>query len=154
ASGKTGESESRARSVVPTFTIGTGTVIGIGTYDTKLSERVIMIADSFLGLTGRKAVNQTFGTNFKDELEVAGPEIMRENGVAYKIVPGERDAIRAFLQWLSYLPLKAGQSAPHFESKDPVERDITPGLLVGDNPVIKGKGQPYDTRKFDAALFD
>ncbi|MCE9624499.1 MAG: hypothetical protein K8R69_03450, partial [Deltaproteobacteria bacterium] len=92
ASGKTGESESRARSVVPTFTIALGTVIGIGTYDTKLSERVIMVADSFLGLTGRKAINQTFGTHLKDELEVAGPEIMRENGVAYKVAPGERDA--------------------------------------------------------------
>ncbi len=154
ASGKTGESESRARSVVPTFTIAMGTVIGIGTYDTKLSERVIMVADSFLGLTGRKAINQTFGTNLKDELEVAGPEIMKENGVAYKVVQGERDAIKSFLQWISYLPAKTGQEAPRLEVGDPLDRDITPGLLTGENPVIKGKGQPYDTRRFDAALFD
>ncbi|MFO1463655.1 MAG: carboxyl transferase domain-containing protein [bacterium] len=154
ASGKTGESESRARSAVPTFTIAMGTVIGIGTYDTKLSERVIMVNDSFLGLTGRKAINQTFGTNLKDELEVAGPEIMKENGVAYKVVPGEREAMKGFLQWLSYLPAKAGAEAPRLEAGDSIDRDITPGLLTGDNPVIKGKGQPYDTRRFDAALFD
>lgn len=154
ASGKTGESESRARSVVPTFTIALGTVIGIGTYDTKLSERVIMVADSFLGLTGRKAINQTFGTSLKDELEVAGPEIMKENGVAYKVVPGERDAMKAFLQWISYLPPKRGEGAPHFEVGDPIDRDIAQGLLSGENPVIKGKGQPYDTRRFDEALFD
>jgi acetyl/propionyl-CoA carboxylase alpha subunit/acetyl-CoA carboxylase carboxyltransferase component len=150
ASGVAGESESRAREHVPTFAIAFGTAVGIATYKAKLAERVIMVDGSYLGLTGHKAINETFALGYRTETEIAGPEIMDANGVAYKIAHTELDAMRAFMRWLSYLPVKQGERAPLYSIGDPVDRNVGAALAAA----IPGDRQPYDTRQVDNILYD
>ncbi|MDX1386623.1 MAG: carboxyl transferase domain-containing protein, partial [bacterium] len=154
ASGMAGGSESRTRSRhrahLPTATITFGTTIGIATYLARLSEFVIMTKNSFLGLTGYRAINDVLGTKYTDQLEVAGPDIMKENGVAYKVVDNERDALRAYLQWLSYQPVRQGEAAPRIEFHDPVDRDIS-GEIAN---LIQGAGQSYSTQALDSLIYD
>jgi acetyl-CoA carboxylase carboxyltransferase component len=154
ASGMAGGSESRTRSRhgahLPTATITFGTTIGIATYLARLSEFVIMVKNSFLGLTGFRAINDVLGTKYTDQLEVAGPDIMRENGVAYKVVENERDALRAYMQWLSYQPIRQGEAPPHLEFNDPVDRDISEEV----NALIQGAGQSYSTQALDGLIYD
>lgn len=152
-SGMAGAAMSRARKNVPTATIVSGTSVGIATYLARLSEFVIMLKDAFLGLTGRNAINNTFGTTYKTEKEIAGADVMADSGVAYKIAENDRKALQAFIKWIHYLPVKMGEQAPQFRlgPKDSItDRDLEAAAAK----YIKGRGQMYPTKEIDRALFD
>jgi acetyl/propionyl-CoA carboxylase alpha subunit/acetyl-CoA carboxylase carboxyltransferase component len=152
-SGMAGEAQSRARAHVPTATIVSNPSVGIATYLARLSEYVIMLKGSYLGLTGRKAINNTFGTTYKTETEIAGTEIMADSGVAYQVARNEREALRSFIKWIHYQPVQTDKPPVQFRlaPKDaPANRDIGPVVAQ----LIKGRGQAYSTKELDRAVFD
>lgn len=150
-SGMAGEAQDRAYRRIPTATIVMGPSVGITTYLAQWSKFIIMLKNSFLGLTGRLAINNTYGTTYETEAEIHGPDVMSDNGVSSRVAEGPREALEYYLRWLSYQPVRVGQEAPRFEGGTSVaERNIA-GVLQTFQ--AQGEDRP-STKILDQALLD
>jgi 3-methylcrotonyl-CoA carboxylase alpha subunit len=150
-SGMAGEAQDRGHQQIPTATIVMGPSVGITTYLAQWSKFIIMLKDSFLGLTGVKVINNTFGSEYKSEQEIHGSEVMADNGVASLVVPDTKQALRAYLRWLSYQPAQMGQAAPHIQPSAGRRDARFSAAMQG---LISQRGATFSTQEMDRALFD
>jgi len=128
---------SRARQTIFTTTIVTGRSVGIGAYLARLGGRVIQVETSPMILTGFQALNKLLGREvYTSNLQLGGPNIMHSNGVTHLSVPSDLDAMSAFLQWLAFVPERAGEPLCLVTPSDPVDRDV----------VFTPTTTPYDPR--------
>ncbi|WFD29030.1 acetyl-coenzyme-A carboxylase [Malassezia sp. CBS 17886] len=116
---------SRARQSIFTATVVTGRSVGIGAYLARLGGRVIQVESSPMILTGFQALNKLLGREvYTSNLQLGGPQIMYSNGVSHLKVSTDLDAIRAYLDWLAFVPAHAGDPVHIGLSDDPVQRKV------------------------------
>jgi acetyl/propionyl-CoA carboxylase alpha subunit/acetyl-CoA carboxylase carboxyltransferase component len=128
---------------------------------------LVMMPDSALVLTGKRALDYSGGVSAEDNQGIGGYErVMGPNGQAQYFASDMRDAIRILLSHYAHTYVSAGELYPRRASTaDPVDRDIRSfpyGFdhafkLVGDvfsderNP---GRKKPFDVRRVMAAVAD
>jgi len=124
-----------------TMTIVLGRTVGIGAYLVRLGQRTIQKeSDSPIILTGYQALNKLMGVDvYSTNDQLGGPGIMYPNGVSHMVEPDHLSAVKAAVQWLSYVPSARGSLLPITDVRgfDSIERsiDFTPA-----------PGTPYDPR--------
>ncbi|KAN0062561.1 acetyl-coenzyme-A carboxylase [Thecaphora frezii] len=117
---------SRARDEIFTATIVTGRSVGIGAYLARLGERVIQVEGSPLILTGYQALNKLLGREvYTSNLQLGGPQIMYKNGVSHLTARNDLDAVKAFVNWMSFVPAQRGAPVPVLPSSDSWDRAVT-----------------------------
>ncbi len=109
-----------------TATIVTGRSVGIGAYLARLGERVIQVEGSPLILTGYQALNKLLGREvYTSNLQLGGPQIMYKNGVSHLTAQDDLDAVKAFVNWMSYVPAQRGGPLPIMPTADTWDRAVT-----------------------------
>ncbi|KAJ1021262.1 hypothetical protein NDA18_005503 [Ustilago nuda] len=117
---------SRAKDSIFTATIVTGRSVGIGAYLARLGERVIQVEGSPLILTGYQALNKLLGREvYTSNLQLGGPQIMYKNGVSHLTAQDDLDAVKAFVNWMSYVPAQRGGPLPIMPTTDNWDRAVT-----------------------------
>eukprot|EP00762_Andalucia_godoyi_P000340 ANDGO_03235.mRNA.1 Acetyl-CoA carboxylase len=146
---------SRAYTETFTLSIVTGRSVGIGAYVVRLGQRVIQVGQSPILLTGSAALNKVLGKQvYSSNVQIGGPQIMYHNGVSHVHVHDDVRAIKAMLQWLSFVvprslghSLSAASSVPSstyfVERALPFFHDTNPDRDVTFSP---RKNVPYDPR--------
>jgi acetyl/propionyl-CoA carboxylase alpha subunit/acetyl-CoA carboxylase carboxyltransferase component len=128
---------------------------------------LVMMPDSAMVLTGKRALDYSGGVSAEDNQGIGGYErVMGGNGQAQYFARDMRDAIRILLAHYDHTHIAPGESFPRrAATTDPVERDIRVypyghdhGFeLVGDvfsdekNP---GRKKAFDVRRVMAAVVD
>ena len=124
-----------------TLTIVLGRTVGIGAYLVRLGQRTIQkTTASPIILTGYQALNKLMGVDvYSTNDQLGGPGIMYSNGVSHLSEPDHLRAIKAAIDWLSYVPSMRGGLLPVTDIRgvDDIERPIE------FTPV---RGTPYDPR--------
>ena len=71
--------------------------------------------------------------------QLGGPGIMYSNGVSHMTVPDHLNAVKAAMEWLSFVPSQRGGILPisHINGADSIDRSID---------FVPSKGEPYDPR--------
>jgi acetyl-CoA carboxylase/biotin carboxylase 1 len=132
-----------------TLTIVLGRTVGIGAYLVRLGQRTIQKASaSPIILTGYQALNKLMGVNvYSTNDQLGGPGIMYPNGISHIVEPDHLRAIKAAIDWLSYVPSRRGGILPITDIRgvDDIER------LIGFTP---SPGVPYDPRHLLAGTED
>lgn len=132
-----------------TMTIVLGRTVGIGAYLVRLGQRTIQkTSASPIILTGYQALNKLMGTDvYSTNDQLGGPGIMYPNGISHLVEPDHLCAIKAALDWLSFVPSFRGGLLPVSDIRgiDEIER------LVAFTPT---KGIPYDPRHLLAGAHD
>lgn len=132
-----------------TLTIVLGRTVGIGAYLVRLGQRTIQKSTaSPIILTGYQALNKLMGVDvYSTNDQLGGPGIMYSNGVSHLAEPDHLRAIKAAVDWLSYVPSVRGGLLPVTDIRgvDDIERpiDFTPV-----------RGTPYDPRTLLAGGVD
>lgn len=149
-----------------TMTIVLGRTVGIGAYLVRLGQRTIQKSSaSPIILTGYQALNKLMGTDvYSTNDQLGGPGIMYMNvsqemhssfssltfdlqGISHIVVPDHLGAIKAAVDWISFVPSIRGGLLPITDTRgvDDIERtiDFTPQ-----------KGIPYDPRQLLAGVVD
>ncbi|CDR88886.1 acetyl-CoA carboxylase [Sporisorium scitamineum] len=117
---------SRAKDSIFTATIVTGRSVGIGAYLARLGERVIQVEGSPLILTGYQALNKLLGREvYTSNLQLGGPQIMYKNGVSHLTAQDDLDAVKAFVNWMSYVPAQRDGPLPIMPTTDSWDRAVT-----------------------------
>ena len=107
-----------------TITLVTGRTVGIGSYLSRLGQRVIQNRGPIL-LTGAEALNKVLGKQvYVSNSQLGGPSIMYSNGVSHIDVNSDISAVNNILKWLSFVPKKIGANLPILPGNDPVERKV------------------------------
>lgn len=128
-----------------TLTFVEGPNVGIGSYVTRLGQRVIQKEGSYNNLTGAEALNKIVGRPaYNSHTQLGGTEIMMPNGVSHLKVQNDLEGFEAILKWLSFVPARKGDSLPVLANEDPVDR------LVGYTPASK----VYDPRHLLTGMTD
>eukprot|EP01124_Arcella_intermedia_P034343 TRINITY_DN8497_c0_g1_i1.p1 TRINITY_DN8497_c0_g1~~TRINITY_DN8497_c0_g1_i1.p1 ORF type:complete len:2187 (-),score=404.17 TRINITY_DN8497_c0_g1_i1:17-6577(-) len=147
-----------SRAYEETFTISLVTcrTVGIGSYLTRLGQRVIQVDDSPIILTGAGALNKVLGRNvYLSNEQIGGKEIMFTNGITHVSVKSDLAGVQAIIQWLSYLPKVRNGPLPITVPTDPVDRDVefvpTP-LPYDPRWMIEGRLLPDNS--FKSGFFD
>jgi acetyl/propionyl-CoA carboxylase alpha subunit/acetyl-CoA carboxylase carboxyltransferase component len=128
---------------------------------------LVMMPDSAMVLTGKRALDYSGGVSAEDNQGIGGYErVMGPNGQAQYFASDVRDAIRILLSHYDHTHIAPGELFPRrAASIDPAERDVClfpygreHGFdLVGDvfsderNP---GRKKPFDVRRVMAAVAD
>jgi acetyl-CoA carboxylase/biotin carboxylase 1 len=124
-----------------TLTVVLGRTVGIGAYLVRLGQRTIQKSSaSPIILTGYQALNKLMGTDvYSTNDQLGGPAIMYPNGISHLVEPDHLRAVKAAIDWLSFVPSVRGGLLPVADSRgvDDIERPI------GFTPL---KGIPYDPR--------
>lgn len=124
-----------------TMTVVLGRTVGIGAYLVRLGQRTIQKSSvSPIILTGYQALNKLMGVDvYSTNDQLGGPGIMYSNGVSHLVEPDHLSAVKAAIDWLSYVPSARGGLLPISDIRgiDEIERPI------GFTPM---KGVPYDPR--------
>ncbi|XP_019394384.1 PREDICTED: acetyl-CoA carboxylase 2 isoform X3 [Crocodylus porosus] len=138
---------------IVTISMVTCRAIGIGAYLTRLGQRVIQVENSYIILTGTKALNKVLGREvYTSNNQLGGVHIMHNNGVSHVTVPDDFEGVYTVLQWLSYMPKDNHSPVPATAISDPIEREIDfvptkapydpRWLLAGrPHPTVKGTWQ-------------
>ncbi|EPQ31237.1 uncharacterized protein PFL1_01422 [Pseudozyma flocculosa PF-1] len=117
---------SRARDEIFTATIVTGRSVGIGAYLARLGERVIQVEGSPMILTGYQALNKLLGREvYTSNLQLGGPQIMYKNGVSHMTARNDLDAVKSFVNWMSFVPAQRGAAVPIMPTADTWDRAVT-----------------------------
>jgi acetyl-CoA carboxylase/biotin carboxylase 1 len=124
-----------------TMTVVLGRTVGIGAYLVRLGQRTIQkTSASPIILTGFQALNKLMGVDvYSTNDQLGGPGIMYSNGISHLAVPDHLRAIKAAIDWLSYVPSARGGLLPITDIRgvDEIERPIT---------FMPKAGTPYDPR--------
>jgi acetyl-CoA carboxylase/biotin carboxylase 1 len=132
-----------------TLTIVLGRTVGIGAYLVRLGQRTIQkTTSSPIILTGYQALNKLMGVDvYSTNDQLGGPGIMYSNGVSHLAETDHLRAVKAAINWLSYVPSYRRGLLPITDIRgiDEIERPI------GFSPV---KGTPYDPRALLAGAED
>ena len=132
-----------------TLTIVLGRTVGIGAYLVRLGQRTIQKSSaSPIILTGYQALNKLMGTDvYSTNDQLGGPGIMYPNGISHQIEPDHLRAVKAAIDWLSYVPSVRGGLLPITDIRglDDIERPVSFTPL---------KGMPYDPRHLIAGCED
>jgi acetyl-CoA carboxylase/biotin carboxylase 1 len=134
--------------------------VGIGAYLVRLGQRTIQKASaSPIILTGYQALNKLMGADiYSTNDQLGGPGIMYPNGVSHIVVPDHLRAVKAAIDWLSYVPMKRGGLLPVTDIRglDEIERPIgfCPVAGVPYDPRILLAGGEDDTGKWESGFFD
>ena len=140
---------SRAYEDIFTLTIVLGRTVGIGAYLVRLGQRTIQKSSaSPIILTGYQALNKLMGVEvYSTNDQLGGPGIMYPNGVSHQVENDHLRAVKAAVDWLSYVP-------SHRKGLLPIS-DIR-GLDSVDRPIAftPTQGVPYDPRTLLAGYED
>jgi acetyl-CoA carboxylase / biotin carboxylase 1 len=132
-----------------TLTVVLGRSVGIGAYLVRLGQRTIQKSSaSPIILTGYQALNKLMGTDvYSTNDQLGGPGIMYSNGISHLVEPDHLRAVKAAIDWLSFVPSVRGGLLPVADIRgvDEIERPI------GFTPI---KGIPYDPRHLLAGAED
>lgn len=132
-----------------TLTVVLGRTVGIGAYLVRLGQRTIQKSSaSPIILTGYQALNKLMGTDvYSTNDQLGGPGIMYPNGISHLVEPDHLKAVKAAMDWLSFVPSVRGGLLPVADIRgvDEVER------TVGFSPT---KGVAYDPRHLLAGAID
>jgi acetyl-CoA carboxylase/biotin carboxylase 1 len=132
-----------------TMTVVLGRTVGIGAYLVRLGQRTIQKSSaSPIILTGYQALNKLMGTEvYSTNDQLGGPGIMYSNGISHIIEPDHLRAVKAAVDWLSFVPSVRGGLLPVIDIRgiDDIERPVS------FTPV---KGIPYDPRHLLAGTED
>lgn len=124
-----------------TMSIVLGRTVGIGAYLVRLGQRTIQRkTESPIILTGFQALNKLMGVDvYSTHDQLGGPSIMFNNGISHMVEADHFRAIKAAVNWLSYVPSVRRGLLPITDIRgiDEIERPI------GYMPV---EGNPYDPR--------
>jgi acetyl/propionyl-CoA carboxylase alpha subunit/acetyl-CoA carboxylase carboxyltransferase component len=128
---------------------------------------LVMMPDSAMVLTGKRALDYSGGVSAEDNQGIGGYErVMGPNGQAQYFASDVRDAIRILLTHYGHTYVSAGELFPRrAATTDPIDRDICQFPyghdhafhVVGDvfsderNP---GRKKPFDVRRVMAAVTD
>ena len=115
--------------------------MGIGAYLVRLGQRTIQkTTDSPIILTGYQALNKLMGVDvYSTNDQLGGPGIMYSNGVSHMTTSDHLSAVKAAMEWLSFVPSERGALLPisHINGADSIDRPID---------FIPTSGEPYDPR--------
>jgi acetyl-CoA carboxylase/biotin carboxylase 1 len=140
---------SRAYEDIFTLTIVLGRTVGIGAYLVRLGQRTIQKSSaSPIILTGYQALNKLMGVDvYSTNDQLGGPGIMYPNGVSHQVQPDHLRAVKAAVDWLSYVPSSRGGMLPITDIR---------GLESIDRPISFSpkQGVPYDPRHLLAGCED
>jgi len=132
---------SKAYNEIFTMTIVLGRTVGIGAYLVRLGQRTIQkVNASPIILTGYQALNKLMGVDvYSTNDQLGGPGIMYSNGVSHLTAPDHLSALKAAMEWLSFVPSCRGGLLPiaNINGIDSIDRQI------GFTP---SEGLPYDPR--------
>lgn len=149
---------SEAYEKIFTLTLVTCRTVGIGSYLTRLGQRIIQVENSSILLTGHHALNKLLGRQvYTSNSQLGGTQIMHKNGVSHLVVSDDLGGVVEILKWLSYIPKFKGAPLPVVDMLDPVDRDIsfTPTKSPYDaRYLITGRPHPDDSTKWESGLFD
>jgi acetyl-CoA carboxylase / biotin carboxylase 1 len=124
-----------------TMTIVLGRTVGIGAYLVRLGQRTIQkTSASPIILTGYQALNKLMGVDvYSTNDQLGGPGIMYSNGISHLAEPDHLHAVKAAIDWLSFVPSTRGGLLPITDIKgvDEIERPIS---------FMPKAGTPYDPR--------
>ena len=124
-----------------TMTVVLGRTVGIGAYLVRLGQRTIQkTAAAPIILTGYQALNKLMGVDvYSTNEQIGGPGIMHLNGISHQVAPDPLLAVKAAVDWLSYVPSTRGGLLPvtDITGIDNVERKIA---------FCPQAGAPYDPR--------
>lgn len=124
-----------------TMTIVLGRTVGIGAYLVRLGQRTVQrMSASPIILTGYQALNKLMGVNvYSTNDQLGGPGIMYPNGISHMVEPDHLRAVKAAIDWLSYVPSVRGGLLPVADIRgyDEIERPVA---------FCPTPGQPYDPR--------
>lgn len=116
--------------------------VGIGAYLVRLGQRTIQkTTASPIILTGYQALNKLMGVDvYSTNDQLGGPGIMYHNGISHLVEPDHLRAVKAAIDWISFVPSTRGGLLPVTDIRgvDEIERPI------GFHPV---RGVPYDPRR-------
>lgn len=151
-----------------TMTIVLGRTVGIGAYLVRLGQRTIQkTAAAPIILTGYQALNKLMGVDvYSTNEQIGGPGIMYRNGISHQVAQDPLLAVKAAVDWLSYVPSTRGGLLPvtDISGIDDVERKIAfhpkvgvpydPRLLVGGGEDDEGNwiGGFFDRDSFTESL--
>lgn len=143
-----------------TMTIVLGRTVGIGAYLVRLGQRTIQkTSASPIILTGYQALNKLMGTDvYSTNDQLGGPGIMYPNGISHLVEPTHLRAVKAALDWLSFVPSFRGGLLPISDIRgiDEIERPVgfTPSKGVPYDPRHLLAGAQDDHGEFQAGFFD
>mmetsp|Transcript_985 Transcript_985/g.1280 ORF Transcript_985/g.1280 Transcript_985/m.1280 type:complete len:2367 (-) Transcript_985:92-7192(-) len=124
-----------------TMTIVLGRTVGIGAYLVRLGQRTIQkTSASPIILTGYQALNKLMGVDvYASNDQIGGPGIMYLNGISHQVAQDHLLAVKAAVDWISYVPSSRGSLLPITDVRgiDDVDRKIA---------FQPTKGVPYDPR--------
>ena len=116
--------------------------VGIGAYLVRLGQRTIQKSSaSPIILTGYQALNKLMGVDvYHSNDQLGGPGIMYSNGISHLIEPDHLRAVRAAIDWISFVPSTRGGLLPITDIRgvDEIERPIC---------FCPKPGIPYDPRR-------
>jgi acetyl-CoA carboxylase / biotin carboxylase 1 len=132
-----------------TLTVVLGRTVGIGAYLVRLGQRTIQkTSASPIILTGYQALNKLMGTDvYSTNDQLGGPGIMYPNGISHLVEADHLRAIKAAVDWLSFVPSVRCGLLPISDIRgiDEIDRPVTFTPL---------KGIPYDPRHLLAGAED
>ena len=143
-----------------TMTIVLGRTVGIGAYLVRLGQRTIQKSSaSPIILTGYQALNKLMGTDvYSTNDQLGGPGIMYPNGISHLVEPDHLCAVKAAIDWLSFVPSFRGGLLPVSDIRgiDEIERPVafTPSKGIPYDPRHLLAGAHDDSGEFQAGFFD
>ncbi|KRH91736.1 putative acetyl CoA carboxylase, partial [Pseudoloma neurophilia] len=76
--------------------------IGIGAYLNILQKRIILNNNSFLLLTGYKSLNKLLNTNYKNNLQLGGYNVLKNEGTVHRRSVNSYHGIKEVFLWMIY----------------------------------------------------
>ena len=143
-----------------TMTIVLGRTVGIGAYLVRLGQRTIQkTSASPIILTGYQALNKLMGVDvYSTNDQLGGPGIMYSNGISHLAEPDHLQAVKAAIDWLSFVPSTRGGLLPITDVRgvDEIERPITfmPKAGVPYDPRMLLAGGEDDNGSWQSGFFD
>ena len=143
-----------------TLTIVLGRTVGIGAYLVRLGQRTIQKSTaSPIILTGYQALNKLMGVDvYSTNDQLGGPQIMYPNGISHMVEPDHLGAVKAAIDWLSYIPSVRRGLLPITDIRgiDTIERsiDFTPTAGVPYDPRRLIAGGDDDRGEWQSGFFD
>jgi len=143
-----------------TLTIVLGRTVGIGAYLVRLGQRTIQrTTASPIILTGYQALNKLMGVDvYSTNDQLGGPQIMYPNGISHLVAYDHLGAVKAAIDWLSYVPSTRRGMLPISDIRgiDEIERaiDFMPVAGVPYDPRFLIAGGDDDRGVWQSGFFD
>jgi len=149
---------SKAYENIVTMSLVTCRAVGIGSYLSRLTQRVIQVDNSSIILTGCHALNKLLGRQvYASNNQLGGTQIMYNNGVSHLVVNDDFSGVHEIVNWLSYIPKEKGAPLPIMACMDPIDRDVmfTPTKATYNSKyLITGREKPDEPNIWETGLFD